>query len=72
MTVEPAEEPQVLAPGEVVVHRRVLAGEAYPFPHLGRVAQHVEREGHTQQNVERVGQQQDGDTYPNNRPSMCQ
>ena len=34
--VEPAEEPEVLAPGEVLVHRGVLAGQADDAPQLLR------------------------------------
>ncbi len=38
---QPAQQDQVLGAGEVLVHRRVLAGEAHPGAHLVRLADDV-------------------------------
>ena len=56
--VEPTEEPEVLAPGEVLVHGRVLAGEADDAAQLLGLLDRVEA-GH--RGVTRVRAQQRGD-----------
>ena len=40
--VQAPDELDVLEPGEVLVHRRVLAGQPYPLAHLTRLLDDVE------------------------------